>query len=268
MSEFPCDQPVTVNVTMGQGCCIITAEERGSAAVTVEPFKTDRRSAAAAEETEVTFDNGQLRIRTPESMTSWLFSRGESKNGAVKITIKVPTGSSASVKTSSAEVQCHGDIARANLTSASGPITVARANSVKVNTASGEVHVYECVESGSGNSASGDIQFDHVGGDLSVKSVSGDVRVGRADSNVNGNSVSGDISVDSVGGSSCRLKTVSGSIGVGIPSGTGVWMDLNTVSGTTSSDLAVGDLPGQMEATLDLRANSVSGNIDLYRTTS
>ena len=268
MSEFPCDQPVNVNVTLGQGDCSITAEDRGTVVVTVEPYKTDKKSIVAAEETEVSFDNGQLRVRTPESMTSWLFSGGASKNGAVKINIKVPTGSNATVKSSSAAVLCNGDFLRTSLTSASGSLTVASANSVKANTASGEIRVYDCTESASANSASGDIQFDRVGGDASAKSVSGDIRMGHIGASVSANSVSGDISVDSVHGNSCRLKTVSGSIAIGIPSGTGVWMDLNSVSGTTSSDLAVGDLPGDSDATLNLRANSVSGNIDLFRTTA
>ena len=99
-----------------------------------------------------------------------------------------------------------------------------------------------------------------------MKSVSGDVRLGYVGGAVTGGSVSGDITIGTIKTGNCQLKSVSGSVSIGIASGTGVWMDLNTVSGTTSSDLAVGDMPTEGgSANAELRVGTVSGDIDVFR---
>lgn len=261
--KFTCDGPISVNVTLSAGSCVVTAEERDTALVSVTPYKNDAKSKEAAEATDVDFREGRLTIRAPEGMTGWLFGKGG--GGAISVSVKVPRGSSVTAKSSSASITYHGELEVVSAMTASGTITVERAAEASVNTASGDLRVIECTGSVRGNTASGDLQIDHVGGDANVKSVSGDVRISYAGRNVTAGSVSGDVIVNTITTGVGRLKTVSGSVSVGVASGTGVWMDLNTVSGTTSSDLAVGDMPAESKANLELRVSTVSGNIDLFR---
>lgn len=262
MSEFKCDGPISVHITLAAGNCVVSAEDRESASVSVTPYKSDSKSQEAAEATEVDFREGRLTIRAPEGMTGWLFGKG---GGAINVDVKVPRGSGLNVKSASAPINCHGELDVVSASTASGSITVEHAAEVSVNTASGDSRVIECVGSVRANTASGDMQLDHVGGDVNAKSVSGDVRITRAGRNVQAGSVSGDVILSEVKTGSTRLKTVSGSVSIGVASGTGVWMDLNTVSGTTSSDLAVGDMPSSSQASLEMRVSTVSGNIDLFR---
>lgn len=260
MPEFACDGPISVNITLAAGSCQVLAEDRLDAVVSVTPHKNNSKSVEAAEKTTVDFRDNKLTVRAPD-MTSWLLGG----NAAIDIVVKVPSNSAVSTKSASASITYQGDIEVASATTASGSITVEKAAEASVNTASGDAHVIECVGNAHGNTVSGDLQLDHVGGDVNAKSVSGDVRIGYVGGSLTGSSVSGDVNVSTMRAGHGRIKSVSGSVSIGIASGTGVWMDLKTVSGTTSSDLAVGDMPTSTAANLELRINTVSGNIDLFR---
>lgn len=260
MPEFACDGPISVNITLAAGSCQVRAEDRDNAVVTVTPHKNNSKSKEAAEKTSVDFRDNRLTVRTPD-MTGWLLGG----SAAIDIVVTVPSRSSVTTKSASASINYQGEVEIASATTASGSVTVEKATEASVNTASGDAHVIECTGAARGNTVSGDLQLDHVGGDVNAKSVSGDVRIGYAGGSLTGNSVSGDINVSTIRAGSGRVKSVSGSVSIGIASGTGVWMDLNTVSGTTSSDLAVGDMPTSTAANLELHVNTISGNIDLFR---
>jgi hypothetical protein len=61
---------------------------------------------------------------------------------------------------------------------------------------------------------------------------------------------------------SVTLKSVSGDMHVGIRRGSGVWLDVKSVSGDTSSELAVDDTPPEGDGPLvELRATAMSGDI-------
>lgn len=263
MSEYPCDQPISVNITLTSGECTVIAEQRDTAAVTIEPYKRDNKSKEAAELTKVDFTDGRLTIRGPEGVTGWLLGRG---SGSIDVTVRVPMQSSVSVKSATAPLWLRGRLAKVSATTASGPIEVEQAAECSVNTASGDIHVTACHGPANANTVSGDLQIDHVTGDIRAKSVSGDVRIEHSDGSVQANSVSGDITLGSVRTGLCKVNSVSGSLAIGIPSGTGVWMDLNSISGTTSSDLAIGDMPTDSpKSNMEIRATSVSGDIEIFR---
>ncbi|MFD0558564.1 DUF4097 and DUF4098 domain-containing protein YvlB [Stackebrandtia endophytica] len=263
MSEFPCDGPISVNVLLAAGRCEIIAEDRDSATVEVTPHRNDKRSREAAEATRVDFSNNKLTVQAPEGMAGMVINFGRSS--AIDVAIRVPRNSSANVKSASAPINLSGEYDVVQATTASGEITVEKAADASVNTASGDIRVTECSGNAKGNTVSGDLQLDWVGNNTNLKSVSGDVRIGYAGGSVSGGSVSGDITINTLKTGNCQLKSVSGSVSIGIAPGTGVWMDLNTVSGSTSSDLPVGDLPTETVANVELRVGTVSGNIDLFR---
>jgi hypothetical protein len=62
-----------------------------------------------------------------------------------------------------------------------------------------------------------------------------------------------------------RVDTVSGAASVGVAAGTGVWLDLRTLSGSTSSDLNPGDQAPPTGHDLELQVRTVSGDIDVHR---
>ena len=263
MSEYPCDGPVSASILLAAGRCEVTAEERDTVSVEIAPHRKDKRSVQAAEATRVEFRDNKLTIQAPEGMAGMVFNFG--RGSAIDVTVRVPTGSSVNAKTATAPIQLTGEYDVVQATTASAPIRVEKARSASVNTASGDLQVTECTEEAKGNTVSGDLEISYCDGPVSLKSVSGDVRVGYTGGAVTGGSVSGDITIGTITTGNNQLKSVSGAVSVGIAPGTGVWMDLNTVNGTTSSDLAVGDMPPENQAQAELRIGTVSGNIDIFR---
>ena len=116
---------------------------------------------------------------------------------------------------------------------------------------------------------SGDLHVGSVGGDLRAQLVSGDVHVRDARASIGANTVSGDQNFEAVLKGRIELKAISGDVTVGIRSGARVFVDANTVSGSTSSELDLGDAPAQAPAPdsplVEVFAKTVSGDVRIER---
>jgi hypothetical protein len=66
-----------------------------------------------------------------------------------------------------------------------------------------------------------------------------------------------------------ELRAISGDIGVGIRRGSRLYVDANTLSGSTSSDVELADAPGQEgdgeTPLVELFAKTVSGDVRIER---
>ena len=141
-----------------------------------------------------------------------------------------------------------------------------RTASAEVKTVSGDVQLGDVDGDLEVKSVSGDVSVGAVAGRTAVNTVSGDVRIDEARGPVTAQTVSGDQRFGSVSEGSVTLKSVSGDMHVGVRSGTRLWVDAKSVSGDTSSELAVGDAPVDGEGPLvELRATAMSGDIRIVR---
>jgi hypothetical protein len=62
------------------------------------------------------------------------------------------------------------------------------------------------------------------------------------------------------------VNSVSGDVDLGILAGTGVWLEVSSVSGRTTSELSMGgDAVPPTGASLKVRVRTVSGDIELRR---
>jgi len=117
--------------------------------------------------------------------------------------------------------------------------------------------------------ASGDLQLDEARGAVRIKTASGDVHVRDARASIGANTVSGDQNFEAVLKGRIELKAISGDVTVGIRSGARVFVDANTVSGSTSSELDLGDAPAQEPAPdsplVEVFAKTVSGDVRIER---
>lgn len=189
----------------------------------------------------------------------------------MRLRITCPHGASIDASTKSADLDARGEY-----------------SIVDVKTASGDAHVETCADA-LFKSASGDVHVDTVGGSLDVKTVSGDVYAGSVTRDVNVQAVSGDVFIADAGGSirsntvsgdqryeavvrgRLELRAVSGDIGVGIRRGSRVFIDANTVSGSTTSEFELSDAPAEPAAPaadaplVEIFAKTVSGDIRLER---
>lgn len=203
------------------------------------------------------------------------FSWGEGpeiRHGGPDIRLRVtcPRGADLDIRTKSADVRAHGEFGTVDIKTASGDISVEdTGGDVRVKTASGDVHFHDVKGRLDVKSASGDLHADSVAGAASVQLVSGDVLIGDAGDSVTANTVSGDQRLEAVVQGRMELRAISGDISVGIRRGSRLFVDANTVSGSTSSELELGDAPesdAPAEGPLvELFAKTVSGDVRIER---
>jgi DUF4097 and DUF4098 domain-containing protein YvlB len=159
------------------------------------------------------------------------------------------------VKTASGDIQ---------LDEATGP--------TRIKSASGDFHVDRVGGSLDVQTVSGDVHAGSVAGDLRAHLVSGDVYVRDARGSISTNTVSGDQSYEAVMQGRIELKAISGDVLVGVRRGSRIFVDANTVSGSTTSELELGDAPApsvepatQQGPLVELFVKTVSGDVRIER---
>ena len=257
MYEFDRSTPVTVSLRLQRGTADLVAENRPDIQVGI----TGADGGDPPDRFTVTLEGDTLAVHAPEATWNWR------RTPKAHVVVRVPLDSALAVKSAAADVRASG-----------------RWSSCQANGASADMHVEEVTGDAHLKAASGDLTVNRVGGSLRINSSSGELRVGDVRGDVKADTASGDITIHGVGGSlqadtasgdvevgvlsrgRSRLSTASGDVSVGVAAGTGVWLDLDTASGSTSSDLTMGAAaPGGQEATLELRVRTASGDIDVHR---
>jgi hypothetical protein len=259
---FESSQPVKLRVRLPRGHIRVAAANSENIAVSVEPLNTeDTRAEEAADRTQVALNGRDLVVESPDrgSLLRWAPPK-------LAVTITVPTGSHASVKTASAGLETTGWLGSLRLSTASGDMSgESFAGDVTVRTASGEVAIGTVGGSLSVQNASGSIRVGSIARNARMNTASGHLEIGEAAGSVRGHSASGDVSVGRAHSGRIDVNTASGSIDVGVVEGVGVWMDVRSFSGEVSSDLEVGDAAPATGCALEIRAQSMSGDVRVRR---
>ena len=181
--------------------------------------------------------------------------------------IVCPHRADATVRTKSAELESRGLLGSLDVKSQSGDVEAREIDGrVVVHTASGDIELGRVGGALDVNAVSGDVRVGHAEREARVNSVSGDLELQRAEGAVETNSVSGDQRLAVSGGGSVTLQSVSGDLDVGILRGVDVWLDVRSMSGDVTSDLVSAEGPSAEGRSIELRANSVSGDIRIHRT--
>lgn len=257
--DFPATDPIDLLVEVTTGSVRIAAEPTQTITVDVRPSRPGQQGDELAAEVRVDFADGRLEIVEPRQRHSWLrFSSG------LDVRVTLPAGSRCWVSTATADVRVTGELASLNAKTASGAIMAdSVTGEVDVNTASGKVRISDVGSRVSANSASGAIDIDRVGGDLEVNNVSGKVVIGQAEANATVNNASGRVRIGSLARGQAEIVTVSGEIKVHVAKGTGVYLDMTSLSGRVTSELEPSESSDQVD--LHLRCRSISGAIRVAR---
>jgi DUF4097 and DUF4098 domain-containing protein YvlB len=244
---FETTGPLSLDIRVASGEVLIEPGLEGR--TEVELIGHDDASRQAVEEARVELvDNGHRVVIdvSPRNTSFFNFVLGR---GGVTCRVRCPERASADVRTKSADVQGRG-----------------RFTSVEVQTASGDVSFDEVEQGASAKTASGDVQVGVIGEGGAIHTVSGDAFVGEAGASLAVNTVSGDIRVDAVQQGNVTLGAVSGDIVVGVRRGSRLWVDAQSISGDTDSELELAGTPTSDEGPLvELRAKTVSGDIRVVR---
>ena len=204
----------------------------------------------------ISFSGGpDIRLGTPE----------------MRLRISCPSGAELDVKTKSADLEAHGEYGDVDIKTASGDLSIEHSRNVSVKTASGDVHFETVAGILDVKTVSGDVHVASIAGNANFQVVSGDVFVHDAGGSISGTSVSGDQRYEAVVNGRVEVRAVSGDIGVGIRRGSRVFIDANTVSGSTSSEFELSDAPATAEPAgedaplVEVYAKTVSGDVRLER---
>lgn len=210
-------------------------------------------------------------VEVPSSRPGFItisFGRGPE----FRLRVSCPPGAGLELQTKSADIRARGEFGETVVKTASGDIHVEEIRGdARVKTASGDVSLEDVHGRTHVQTASGDLSLQRARGPLTGQLVSGDVWVRDALASVSVNAVSGDVRLDAVVEGAIELVAVSGDIQVGVRRGSRVYVDCNTISGSTNSELELSDAPGEGGGEgplVEVRAKTVSGDISLVRAAS
>jgi hypothetical protein len=175
--KFDTPVPVAAVVEIPAGRVQFIAAERADTVVEVLPAKAWKgRDVRAAEQTEVTYADGVLRVRNPEPRNQ-LFG----PSGAVEVTVKLPAGSRVEVKAASAELRTVGRLGDVAFDGAYRQIKLDEAASLRLTAVDGDVEVGRLGGPAEISTARGDIRIgEAVRGTVVLRTQSGDITVGAA----------------------------------------------------------------------------------------
>jgi DUF4097 and DUF4098 domain-containing protein YvlB len=198
----------------------------------------------------------------------WMsFGRGPD----IRLRVSCPHGAELDVRTKSADLQARGEYSTVDVKTASGDVSIDQVQiDARVKTASGDVHIDDVGGALNVNSASGDLHVSTIAGESNIQLVSGDVFIREASDSITANTISGDQRIEAVFRGRMDLRAVSGDISVGIRRGSRVYVDANTVSGSTVSELDLSEAPSHQASPgetplVELFAKTVSGDVRIER---
>jgi DUF4097 and DUF4098 domain-containing protein YvlB len=268
--QFETPEPIELYVEIGKGNVEVTAGSGTTTTLDIE--------GRDADEVEVTFEKNRLTVIGPKDGGNW-FGGG---NRDLRVQVELPTASDIGIKTGSADIQVEGQVNEVRIKTGSGDVSCDTfSGAAQIETGSGDVEISEAlaelrVKSGSGDmsigsclgnlnvsTGSGDVEVGTTSAKAVVKTGSGDLKVATANSDISMATGSGDMSIGSIRRGHVSLKGASSDLEIGVPAGTPIWADINTVTGSVRSNLESVGAPQEGQEHVELQARTVSGDITL-----
>ncbi|MFI6900524.1 DUF4097 family beta strand repeat-containing protein [Nonomuraea sp. NPDC050394] len=177
MQKFDTPTPISVDLDIPAGRVQFIAADRGDATVEVLPANAEKgRDVKAANKTEVAYDGGVLRIKSPEAKNQYF-----GPSGAIEVTVQLPAGSRVMARSSCAEFRGVGRFGDVAFEGAQGVIKIDEVASVRVTASGGDVSVGRLGGPAQISTGHGDITIDEaVRGAIVLRTHMGDVSVRAA----------------------------------------------------------------------------------------
>jgi hypothetical protein len=266
---FDTPQPPSLKVELPAGEIeVVTEAELTQTTVELEARRDDEDSRDALRDARIELRDSALggpevTVVVSEQRRWFGFGRGPE----FRLRIRAPFGSTLAVRTRSADLDARGIVGELDLQGTSGDVRVEHVDrETRVKVVSGDVQVGHAGGEAEVNTVSGDVVLRVAGGRTSITTVSGDLTVREALDSLTANSVSGDQRIDSVLDGRVSLQSVSGDVRVGVRRGSGVHLDISSMSGDVESELVPGDDPGAADGpVVELKVKTLSGDVDVVR---
>lgn len=257
--QFDTPAPIAIRVNQAAGDLEVRGEPTST--TTVEVRGQNGSGDALIEKVRVQFSGDALLVDVPDRGVGGLL-----RHPKVTITVVAPEGSSLNADLAATDLTCRGALGNVRAKSAAGDIQIGDiTGDVTAQSASGDIAIGRVGGSASVRSMSGDVALGGAAGEIDAHTASGDIAIGDASASVRARSASGDVAIASTRRGTVEVNTASGDVTVGVATGVGVWLDVSTMSGSTDTDLAVGDQQPASGCDLRLSARTMSGDVRIHR---
>jgi Putative adhesin len=258
--EFDTPEPIRLTVQNMSGSIEIVAGDQLTTTVEITPIAGGHvRDLVDSTEVRMSPDNRNLMVAVPERKLTFV------RYPRVAVLVRVPDGTSATVRSASASLRCTGRLDRLDCRTASGDLDVAEASGpVSVKAASGDIQLGK-VGATQLRTSSGRIRIGQTTGDTDIKVASGRIDIGVAECSLAVRSASGDVTVDEVSSGKVMVKVTSGNVRVGVKEGVAARLDVSTTSGRARSELPVEDSAPAVGVGVEINVHTTSGNVLLTK---
>ncbi|GAA1377728.1 DUF4097 family beta strand repeat-containing protein [Streptomyces beijiangensis] len=278
MPSFDTPEAISATARVEAGSIQFAAGDRPDTVVEVRPRDAKKdQDVRAADQTEVTYASGDLTIRTPKQR--YLLGR----TGTVDVTVQLPTGSRIDVTGAWVQVLGEGRLGEVRVKTSSGDVRLDATGPLHLTASHGSVSVDHIEGTAEITTSSGSLRVGFIDGpavlknshgttavgaatgELRVSGANGDIDIARAESSVTATTAHGTLRVGEVARGAVQLETSYGAIEVGVREGTAAWLDVSSGSGQVRNSLTASQNPEKSENTVEVRARTRHGNIDIRR---
>ncbi|MGW1542498.1 DUF4097 family beta strand repeat-containing protein [Streptomyces sp. NPDC002309] len=177
MQKFDTPAPVSVVLDVPAGNIRFIAADRADTTVEVLPADaTKSRDVKAAEQTEVVYGDGVLRIEVPAAKNRILGA-----SGSVEVTVQLPAGSRVEAKTAAGEFRGVGRLGDVVFEGAQGSVKLDESADTRLTLLAGDITVGRLGGPGEISTQKGAVRVtEAVRGTVTLRTEHGDISVGAA----------------------------------------------------------------------------------------
>ena len=176
MSTFTTPEPISAVLDIPAGTITFVAADQAETAVEVLPANAAKsRDVKAAEATKVEYADGVLRVEVVAKNQYF------GPSGAVAVTVQLPAGSRAEVKTASVELRATGQLGDVVVEGVQGPIDLQDVASARIASSASDVSIGRLNGPAEIRTSKGDIRIaEAVRGALVLRTDVGEIEIGAA----------------------------------------------------------------------------------------
>ncbi|WP_327432316.1 DUF4097 family beta strand repeat-containing protein [Streptomyces sp. NBC_01236] len=177
MQKFDTPAPVSAVLDIPAGRIRFIAADRADTTVEILPADASKgRDVKAAEQIDVAYGDGVLRIEAPAAKSRILGS-----SGSIEVTVQLPAGSRVEAKAASAEFRGVGRLGDVAFESAQGTVKLDEAASARLTLQAGDISVGRLSGPAEISTQKGDLHItEAVRGTVTLRTEHGEISVGAA----------------------------------------------------------------------------------------
>jgi hypothetical protein len=177
MQKFDTPAPIAAVLDLPAGRIQLIAADRADTVVEIRPTDSAKsRDLKAAEQIQVSYDDGVLHIHTPEPKSKLL-----GHSGSVEVTVQLPAGSRIDARTEAGELRGVGRLGEVAFEGAHRRIKVDEAASLHLTATDGDIEVGRLTGPADITTQRGSIRIGEAQhGGLTLRTQQGDITVGAA----------------------------------------------------------------------------------------